>query len=45
MVVVDPESNTCEIYEIKHSTERTPERYKNLIDESKCCTPNSATGA
>ncbi|MCH5316236.1 MAG: AAA family ATPase [Eubacterium sp.] len=35
MIVVDPETNTCEIYEIKHSTERTPEQYKNLIDESK----------
>ena len=36
MVVVDPESNTCEIYEIKHSAERTHEQYKNLIDENKC---------
>ena len=27
--IVDPESNTCEIYEIKHSKERTPEQYKN----------------
>ena len=36
MIVVDTESNTCEIYEIKHSAERTPEQYKNLIDENKC---------
>ncbi len=36
MVVVDPTQNTCEIYEIKHSTQRVPEQYKNLIDETKC---------
>ena len=36
MVVVETDSNTCEIYEIKHSAERTPEQYKNLIGESKC---------
>ena len=36
MVVVETDSNTCEIYDIKHSAERTPEQYKNLIDESKC---------
>ena len=36
MVVVDPATNTCEIYEIKHSKEQAPEQYKNLIDEKKC---------
>lgn len=36
MVVVETDSNTCEIYEIKHSAERTPEQYKNLIYESEC---------
>ena len=35
MVVVDPTQNTCEIYEIKHSTQRVPEQYKNLLDETK----------
>ncbi len=36
MVVVDPRQSTCEIYEIKHSTQRNPVQYKNLIDKTKC---------
>ena len=36
MVIADPETITCEIYEIKHSTEAVPEQYKNLIDLQKC---------
>lgn len=36
MVVADPVETTCEIYEIKHSRERVPEQYKNLLDEAKC---------
>ena len=36
MVVVDPAKITSEIYEIKHSTERTAEQYKNLVDSEKC---------
>lgn len=36
MVVVDSVMNTCGIYEIKHSKERAPEQYRNLIDEKKC---------
>ncbi len=36
MVVVDTAQNTCEIYEIKHSAQRVPEQYKNLLDETKC---------
>lgn len=36
MVIVDAEKTTCEIYEIKHSKERVPEQYKNLLDEVKC---------
>ena len=36
MVVVDPASVTCEIYEIKHSKEPVPEQYKNLINDEKC---------
>ncbi len=36
MVVVDPESITCEIYEIKHSMEAVPEQYRHLIDSKKC---------
>ncbi len=36
MVIADPETITCEIYEIKHSIEAVPEQYKNLIDLQKC---------
>ena len=36
MVIVDPESITTEIYEIKHSAEMVPDQYKNLVDEEKC---------
>ncbi len=36
MVVFDPASSSCEIYEIKHSTEVVPEQMRHLIDEEKC---------
>ena len=36
MVIADPARATCEIYEIKHSTEMIPEQYKNLADSEKC---------
>ena len=36
MVIVDPVKITSEIYEIKHSKERTAEQYKNLVDSEKC---------
>lgn len=36
MVVFDPASSTCEIYEIKHSREAVPEQARHLIDEEKC---------
>ena len=36
MVIADPNEITAEIYEIKHSEERVPEQYKNLIDQEKC---------
>lgn len=35
MVVHDPESMTCEIFEIKHSTEIAEQQYRHLIDEQK----------
>ena len=35
MVVSDPVTLTCEIYEIKHSDRAVPEQYKNLIDKEK----------
>ena len=35
MVVVDPVSATCEIYEVKHSKEQSKEQYRHLLDEKK----------
>ena len=35
MVIANPESISCEIYEIKHSDKIVPEQYKNLIDDNK----------
>ena len=36
MVVFDPTTSSCEIYEIKHSMEIVPQQYRHLIDEKKC---------
>lgn len=36
MVVFDPDTASCAIYEIKHSTERAKAQYQHLIDEEKC---------
>ncbi len=36
MVVCDPGTLTCKIYEIKHSTKAVPAQYRQLIDEKKC---------
>lgn len=36
MVVADPQTSTCEIYEIKHSTEVVEEQTRHLRDEEKC---------
>ena len=36
MVIVNTENITCEIFEIKHSTEAVPEQLKNLADREKC---------
>ena len=36
MVVFDPASSSCRIYEIKHSTEIAPEQSHHLTDEEKC---------
>lgn len=36
MVVFDPAAGSCEIFEIKHSTEAVPQQYRHLIDEEKC---------
>lgn len=36
MVVFDPAAASCEIFEIKHSTEVVSNQYRHLIDEQKC---------
>lgn len=36
MVVFDPQTSSCRIYEIKHSDKITPQQYRHLIDEEKC---------
>ena len=36
MVVFDPDSESCTIYEIKHSAEQHPMQIQHLIDEKKC---------
>lgn len=36
MVVQDPKTLSCEIYEIKYSKERTREQYRHINDEKKC---------
>lgn len=36
MVVFDLSVSSCQIFEIKHSTEIAPQQYRNLIDEEKC---------
>ena len=36
MVVFDPETSICKIYEIEHSVEVVPEQMRYLLDENKC---------
>lgn len=36
MVIFDPKTASCAIYEIKHSTEVVKAQYRHLIDEEKC---------
>lgn len=35
MVIHDPESLTCEIYEVKYSKEVVPQQYRHLVDSDK----------
>ncbi|MGI6054422.1 MAG: AAA family ATPase [Clostridium sp.] len=36
MVIFDPASASCQIFEIKHSTKATPFQYRHLTDAEKC---------
>jgi len=45
MVVCNPMTLTCKIYEIKHSTEATAEQYRHLTDAQKCAETERQYGA
>lgn len=45
MVIFNPQELTCEIYEIKHSTEVNPAQYRYLIDDEKCLKTEHQYGA
>jgi hypothetical protein len=45
MVIHNPETLTCEIYEIKHSKEVVPEQYRHLTDAKKCAACEHRYGA
>ena len=36
MVVFNPNTSSCEIYEVKHSKEIVSKQYRHLLDEEKC---------
>lgn len=36
MVVFDPDTLSCELFEIKHSAQAVPQQYRHLIDAGKC---------
>lgn len=36
MVIFDPETLTCEIYEVKYSKEQVPEQYRHITNKEKC---------
>lgn len=36
MVLFDPETSSCKIFEIKHSDQIVQQQYRHLIDEKKC---------
>ena len=45
MVVFNPKTASCSIFEIKHSTEAVPEQTRHLRDEKKCAETASRFGA
>ena len=36
MVVLDPKTLICEIYEVKYSKEQVPEQYRHITNKEKC---------
>lgn len=45
MAVYDNGSDSCEIYEIKHSRTRSPQQYRHLVDPGKCETMERRFGS
>lgn len=45
MVIYDKSTNTCEIYEIKHSNQVVSDQYQHLIDIDKCSATERRFGA
>lgn len=36
MVAFEPQTASCQLYEINHSTQVVPHQYRHLINEKKC---------
>ena len=36
MVAFEPQTASCQLHEIKHSTQVVPHQYRHLINEKKC---------
>lgn len=45
MVLFDPETSSCKIFEIKHSDQIIEQQYRHLIDEKKCSDTEHRYGA
>lgn len=45
MVVFDPRTASCKIFEIKHSDQIVPQQYRHLMDEKKCADTEHRYGA
>ena len=45
MVIADPDSLTCEIFEVKHSDKRDPSQRRHLLDSEKCARVEHRWGA
>ena len=41
----DPASSSCEIFEMKYSTEIAPQQYRHLVDAKKCADTEHRYGA
>ena len=44
MVVFEPQTASCQMYEIKHSTQMLPHPYWHLMDKKKCANTEQRYG-